>query len=65
VIHVTRRARTRGFCGRALRRSGSEEGHLPGDTGDGCAFRFAVLAQWFPSANTLVNQFAAVRIETY
>ena len=38
---------------------------LPGYTGYGCAFRFAVLAQWFPSANTLVNQFAAVRIETY
>jgi hypothetical protein len=38
---------------------------LPGYTGYGCGFRFTVVAVWSPGVNTLVSQFAGVRIETY
>jgi len=37
---------------------------LPGYTGYGCGFRFTVVAVWSPGVNTLVSQFAGVRIET-
>jgi len=37
---------------------------LPGFTGYGCAFRFDIVASWYPGTNTLVSQWIGARIQT-